>query len=194
MYRSGRCLRVAATLCALVLAAGTLPLRATVLRYLPFEEQVDSSRVIVVGTVVGRAAKWNGSHTLISTEVVVRVEQALKGSPGATLTVSVPGGVLDGIGQAVDGAPNLLEGRRYVLFLERTDGAAYRVTGFSQGSYAVTAAADGKSRVAPQLAAQSRVQVLGGSAGAGTAGRGLEEFLSRVRARLDTSAVRSAGQ
>ena len=165
--------------------------RATTVRYVPFEEQVDSAAVIVLAVASESRSYWNASHSVILTDVSFRVEQALKGSPGLSFKVTVPGGVVDRVGQEVYGAPSFKVGGRYVLFLEPIGDGNYRVVGFSQGSYSVAKAANGKSKVAPQLAGAEKVHVIGGRSAASASGQGLEEFLSRIRSRLAGNSARS---
>lgn len=165
--------------------------RATTVRYVPFEEQVDSASVIVVAVASESRSYWNASHSVILTDVSFGIEQALKGSPAASFKVTLPGGVVDRVGQEVDGAPSFKVGGRYVLFLEPIGNGNYRVVGFSQGSYAVAKAADGKQKVASQLAGAEKVHVVGGQSTAAAGGQGLEEFLSRIRSRLGGNSAKS---
>ncbi len=177
---------VALPLAALLALTIAVPVaRATVLRFVPFEEQVDSASVIVVAVAESSRPYWNASHSLIFTDVAFRVEQTVKGEPGASLRVTLPGGVIDRVGQEVDGAPRFDSGARYVLFLEPTGDGGFRVVGFSQGSYTVAKGADGKSKVAPQMAQAGNVHLLGAGSAAASGAQSLEEFLSRIRARLN---------
>ncbi|MCE5272097.1 hypothetical protein LLH00_12545 [bacterium] len=187
-FTIGGAVLLAALLGLTIVAA---PARATVLRYVPFEEQVDSASVIVVAVTETSRSYWNASHSLIFTDVAFRVEQAVKGEPGASLRVTLPGGIVDRVGQEVDGSPQFASGARYVLFLEPTGDGGFRVLGFSQGSYNVAKGQDGKSKVTPQMAQAEHLHLLGGGSAAASGGQSLDEFLSRIRARLTRARIQS---
>src|SRR5512135_1589746 len=58
------------------------------------------SDVVAVGHVSSLLAQWDESHTRIRTQVTIAVAENVKGaSTGATITVLVPGGEVDGIGE-----------------------------------------------------------------------------------------------
>jgi hypothetical protein len=161
-------------------------LRATTLVYLPFEQQVDDAGLIVVAVAATRTSSWDTGRTMIHTDIVFRVEETVKGQASGAVTVRQLGGVVGDVGQAVAGTPVFGIGKRYVLFLEPSGEGTYRVVGFSQGSYAVALDGKGKSTVQPQLAAPGGVRILGGGQTVQAAnGQTLQEFLARVRARLD---------
>lgn len=155
---------------------------AVVLEPLSLEEMVDIADAIVVGHVVSRTSRYDSPprENRIVTDVVVVVEQTLKGEPGSFVVVTVPGGVVDGKGQMVPGGPVLKEGEEVVLFLNRTDGFSRTIVGFSQGLFLVY-------RDNPTGPARVR-QKLGGAyfVGAGLvqeADMELEELRRFVRAR-----------
>ena len=179
---------------ALVLAAlaMTLPAGATVLRFVPFEEQVDSAGVIVVAVMQSQSSRMTSG--LIFTDFQFRVEETVKGNPGTNITVRVPGGEANGVGQSVDGAPKFESAGRYVLFLEPINGSLWRVVGFSQGSYTVSGAEKGKQQVAPQMAGAAHVEVLGATSAQSAGAASLEEFLGRVRGRMEGKKARSVEQ
>ncbi len=64
----------------------------------------------------------------IVTEVTVDVSQTLLGTPASELTLTLPGGRIQGESLTVSGVPELLVGHDLLLFLE--DG---RPVGFTQG-------------------------------------------------------------
>ncbi len=181
-------LRLPAALCALIalLAAPSAP--AATLVYLPFEEQVDRAEVVAVGRVAGKESRWDDNRTVILTRVRFTVEEAVKGEPGAELAISVLGGTVGEISQSVQGVPEFVDGRRYVLFLERLpQGGEFRVLGLSQGSYPVATDRQGSSRVGPSLAAAGDTQFIGGKPTEQSGGQTLPEFLARIRGRLQQS-------
>ncbi len=165
-----------------------LPAAATIVRYLPLEEQAHTAAVVVVAVAGEQNCAWGSNSALIYTDTRFRVEQWVKGRGAAeTLVARQLGGVIGDMGQSVAGTPVFRTGGRYVLFLaERGDGR-YRVVGFSQGAYPVVRSVGGKQKVMPSLASAGGVELVGG-VGKGGNGDGkklpLGEFLSRIRSIL----------
>ena len=88
------------------------------------EELTDGADSIVVGTVVSTSSHWNAERTGIYTEVVISVEDSLKGPAGKnTITVIVEGGTVGDITQWVSDTPVFEAGERIVLFLEELNTA-----------------------------------------------------------------------
>src|SRR5687767_3412993 len=111
-----------ARLAALFVACFAVPAAAAVVLNLSDEELVARSDAVVHGTVLETRAERSADGAQIFTRVVVRVDEALKGKPGGTVTLTVPGGELDGIGQAVPGAPKFQVGEEVVLALHKRKG------------------------------------------------------------------------
>jgi hypothetical protein len=70
-----------------------------VLRYHPnatvypnVEELAKRSDIIIVGTTLGHRSKLTPDGNFINQEVLVRVQEVLKGEPGRSLVITVPGG------------------------------------------------------------------------------------------------------
>src|SRR5207248_4291551 len=97
-------------------------------------------------------SRWTADRQAIFTEVTVRVARVYKGAvkPGETVTVRREGGVVDGIGMRVFGAPSFTVGEEVLVFVETRGGAPYTV-GMTQGKLHVTTAADGRKLVASDL-------------------------------------------
>lgn len=134
---------------AVVLAAGlSVPASATTLFRRSLDELVATNRTIVVGEVVDARSYWNKDHTFILTDVRIAADDVLKGAlPGREVTVTLLGGKVGGLTTLIVGGPELVPGRSYVLFLDRSNlpGAANALTvrDFSQGVFDVRVAADG---------------------------------------------------
>jgi hypothetical protein len=87
------------------------------------EELADGADAIVVGTVISTSSRWDADHISIYTEVVVSVEERLKGSVGGdTVTVVVPGGAVGETAQWVSDTPVFEMGENAVLFLKELPG------------------------------------------------------------------------
>lgn len=107
-----------------------------------FEQIVSESAKIVHGRVLdSRAEEVDG---IIWTHYRVQVIDPVKGATENVLTVSEPGGVLNGIGMKVEGAVEFRSGEEDVLFLYRTPIGFWRTTGWSQGKFEVIDTAGGR--------------------------------------------------
>jgi hypothetical protein len=103
---------------------------------LSLEGLVDRSPLIVEGSVTNSWTAWDSHHRYIWTHHEVRVIHAMRGS-GATVTVSEPGGSLDGVNQAFSGSTSYFPNEHVVLFLFRTPIGYWRTTGGGLGKFTV---------------------------------------------------------
>jgi hypothetical protein len=130
---------------------------ATVLVPADFNELVSGSQLIVQGRVVDVRSQMVGDRRTIETVVTVSVAQAIKGDPGATVSVRVPGGVVGRYRRTMIGAPSFRPGEDVVLFLSGRPPAIPMPFGLSQGVYRVSRGADGRALVAPPPMVEGRV-------------------------------------
>lgn len=110
--------------------------------------------VIAIGNVVDTRSMWV-DRSLV-TLVDVAVGESLKGAPGETVTVVVPGGVDTNrrvpIAMTYPGAPRLTPGENVFLFLNANgEVGGYDITGFSQGKFSIVEGEDGQPLVARDL-------------------------------------------
>jgi hypothetical protein len=101
------------------------------------EDLARSSELVVHGRVVGTTARWTEDGGRIFSFVEVEVLDAWRGTAGRRITVAVPGGQVDGVGQRVSGAPDFQQGEEIVVFLRRAEAGAHRVNGLAQGKFRV---------------------------------------------------------
>lgn len=121
---------------------------------------IQKSTMIVRGTVQpGTSAALRGA--LIYTHYQLSVTAAYKGTPGATIDVAVPGGTLNGLQQPVAGAPALVPGQDYVLFLWTSKSGLTQIIGLSQGLMTVTENAQGQLVVSRGAATSPMVDSTG---------------------------------
>ncbi|MFL5260934.1 MAG: hypothetical protein ACJ79E_10775 [Anaeromyxobacteraceae bacterium] len=128
-----------AFLCLLVLAAA--PARAMLAVPATVEDLARSSDAVVRGKVQSVSARWAEDQRRIFTYVEVAPTSVWRGAAPARVTVMVPGGIVGGIGQRVDGAPGFSKGEEVVVFLSGAEAGAFRVTGLAQGKFSVDGAA-----------------------------------------------------
>jgi hypothetical protein len=156
-------------------------LSATIVPRMAFEQIVSDSTKIVHGRVIdSRAEEVDG---IIWTHYRVQVLDSVKGTNGDILTVTEPGGELNGVGMIVQGASKFETGEEDVLFLYQTPLGFWRTTGWSQGKFDVVNSAGSKV----VRAAKNGVELLpNGRAAAGQSvesfnGQALTDFLDAVR-------------
>ncbi len=113
-------------------------------------QMVHESAHIVVAVVEGSKARWNPQHTLIFTDYALRIEDRLKGNAPEKITVSLPGGSLDGETHMTSLDTPLERGTRYLLFLGDLEHPTLEpITGAWQGIFKESVSADGKRYVIP---------------------------------------------
>jgi hypothetical protein len=119
--------------------------------------------VIAIASVIESRVVWEGR--ILITEVTVKVEEVLKGAPGDTIVVSLPGGIDANrripIAMTYPGAPSLKKGERTFLFLNRDeDTSRLMVAGFSQGKFAINREPGGEEVVERNL---SEIRLVNGA-------------------------------
>lgn len=136
--------------------ADLMPVADTTLALaLSVADMTDQADVIAIGNCVDTRSMWVDNSLV--TLVTVAVGEALKGIPGDTLTVVVPGGIDTNrkipIAMTYPGAPRLTPGETVFLFLNADSevGGGYNVTGFSQGKFSIVEGADGQPMVTRDL-------------------------------------------
>jgi hypothetical protein len=126
---------------ALCLAVWLAPAWGATLELLSLNELISKSTTIVQVQVTGSSASYTGS--VIYTHYKVSVLAQWKGATESTIDVMVPGGTAKGFRQTYAGAPRLVTGRQYVLFLWTSSKGAVYTMGFTQGVFAVQTDASG---------------------------------------------------
>src|SRR5262245_36200055 len=112
--------RFCSILIAVVVLATASGLHATTVVPPTFDQLVRDAEFVFEGKVTSTKSQWEGegSERNIFTYVTFDVEDALKGSLGATFTMKMLGGTVGGESAAVADGPKFKEGDRDVLFVE----------------------------------------------------------------------------
>jgi hypothetical protein len=95
------------------------------------------SDTVVRGQVRKMTSVLSDDGRRIFTLVDVDVTSTWRGDRVASAQLIIPGGVVGGIGQRVDGAPAFGGGEEVVVFLNRAEAGGYRVAGLAQGKFSV---------------------------------------------------------
>ena len=104
-----------------------------------FDSLVNQAELIFEGTVTDVKAQWvgEGSQRHIVSYVTFKVEDALKGSPGATYTIRMLGGTVGDQTLEVTDAPKFKTGDRDILFVEHNGTQFIPLVGIMHGRFAV---------------------------------------------------------
>lgn len=130
------------------------------------EQMAKESDAVVVGKVSGLASEWNDTRTRIQTRVVISVDQSIKGDASAkALTVIVPGGEVDGVGEVYSHSPRFQRDESVVVFAKKNTSGSFLVSNGNQGKYTIV-----KDEVS------SKLSVAGG--------RTIEEFTASIKTAL----------
>jgi hypothetical protein len=160
--------------------------RATTVIPPSFDELVARAEVIFQGTVTDVQSQWTGEggQRHIVTYVTLNVEDALKGSPGATYTMRMLGGTVDGTTMEVTDTPKFKVGDRDILFVENNGTQFIPLVGIMHGRFRVEKAADTDKEV---------VVTNSGAAVTDVAQLGKEDFLKDNHATTAAPQARATG-
>lgn len=169
---------------------------STVARHVPFDQKVDEAEAIILGRVVGTRSAFDPTGRWILTTATIQVDKSMKGAPGGTIEVTVPGGEVNGIRQETVGTPSFRQGQERVLFV-RQDRVGPTVLYLDQGSYEVRKDSSGRRTIVPGSTDLVLLDDQTGKIAAAEETRTLESFEREVtlagermqRQRLNTAAV-----
>lgn len=120
------------------------PVGATTVLRMEVAELSKEADVVVRGKVASMQSRWTEDKRRIVTEITIEVAEALKGTPGKTVTIVQPGGVVGDIGQKAHGMPEFEKDSEVVVFLEQRGDKVFSVVGLAQGLFKVDRSTDGK--------------------------------------------------
>lgn len=124
-----------AVLCALC-ALSAPKTRATTLSKMDLPALARAAEIVVDARFVD--AQVRQERGAIWTFAQFQVIDTLAGAAsGDRITVRLPGGQIGHLRESVDGVPHFAMRERVVLFLERTSGGDYGITGWTQGTFRV---------------------------------------------------------
>jgi hypothetical protein len=153
------------------------------------EEAVNQADWIVSGDVVRTWCDWDSAHRFIWTHTEVAVREKWKGTPGSTVTISEPGGVMDGKRMTIVGMVAYAPGEHVVVFLQRTPVGLIRTVGLTQGKLLV----DTRGLVHPSAAGAELVSARGLQLQGTPIGELEGRSVGDVRARISSLAATGNG-
>lgn len=132
---------------ALFLAVASSTARATEVAQRSLRQLTADAPTIVHGTVVSSSSHWTKNHSLIVTDVRLRVDDVLKGQAGPEVVFTQPGGTVGALRVEADGAAGFRDGEEAVLFLASSPRGVVHVVGLMEGRFDVVTDAHGRKTV-----------------------------------------------
>ena len=111
---------------------------ATTVAQMSIHDMVSMAPSIVVGKVESSSSRWNEDHSLIVTDVHIRVTDVIKGQHAGDIVITQPGGKVGKLRVDVDGAVAYQNGQETVLFLAPDSKGHQQVLGVFRGRFDVT--------------------------------------------------------
>jgi hypothetical protein len=104
-----------------------------------FDQLVSRAQVIFEGEVTGLQSQWigEGAEHRIVTFVTFKVDDTLKGNAGATYTMRMLGGTVDGETMEVTDAPKFKVGDHDLLFVENNGSQFVPLVGILHGRFRI---------------------------------------------------------
>src|SRR6184192_2856214 len=114
-----------------------------------FDDLVGRAEIIFQGTVTDVRSEWTGegAQRHIMSYVTVKVEEAIKGNPGASVTLRMLGGTVGAETMEVADAPKFKAGDRDVLFVENNGTQFIPLVGIMHGRFRVQRDGNGRDTV-----------------------------------------------
>ena len=178
--------------CLLLLLGLSPDAGATTLLRTELPELTQGSDVVVQGRVRHMESRWSADGRRILTDVHLEVTDALKGTPGAIVTLTQPGGRVGDIAQRVDGLASFTPGEEVVVFLQQGGAERFVLRGMAQGKYSVKREGAGREPLAvPEAVGEALL--IDGKTGQSTSVRSQTLTLAQLKQRV-RSALQSPRQ
>src|SRR5689334_22851726 len=153
-----------------------------------FDELVSRAQMIFQGSVTDVRSEWTGegAQRHILSYVTLKVEDAIKGNPGSTVTLRMLGGTVGGETMEVTDAPKFKVGDRDILFVENNGTQFVPLVGIMHGRFRLKQDAAGQDAVFTNEGSPlSDVSKLGKNEEVVSAGRAMskQEFRQAIQAK-----------
>ena len=110
------------------------------------------AEVVAVGKVTAATAQWDQTKSRIVTRVTMAVGEYLKGGAGSVITVTAPGGEVDGVGEWYSHSARFVKDEDVVVFAGRDAKGDLRIRGGAEGKISITRDdLTGKPRISDQI-------------------------------------------
>lgn len=110
------------------------------------------AEVVAVGKVTGLKAEWDQNKSRIVTRVTMAVGEYLKGGAGSVMTITSPGGEVDGVGEWYSHTARFTKDEDVVVFAEKDAKGNFRVSGGQEGKISIKKdQASGQPRISERV-------------------------------------------
>ncbi len=142
-----------AVLISWVILSGLVPgLLLGQVRDVPTDALTKKADVVAVGRVTGLTAEWDQNKRRIVTHVTMNVGEYLKGGAGSVMTITSPGGEVDGVGEWYSHTARFNKDEDVVVFAEKDKSGNFRVSGGQEGKISIKKdQASGQPRVSERV-------------------------------------------
>ncbi len=115
-----------------------------------FDSLVSRAEIIFQGSVTNVHSQWvgEGGQRHIVTYVTFKVDESLKGAPGASYTIRMLGGTVDGQTMEVSDGPKFKAGDHDILFVEHNGTQFIPLVGIMYGRYKIETTGSGSEIIA----------------------------------------------
>jgi hypothetical protein len=153
-----------------------------------FDDLVSRAEMIIQGSVTDVRSEWTGegAQRHIMSYVTVKVEDVIKGNPGATVTLQMLGGTVGAETMQVSDAPKFKVGDRDILFVENNGTQFIPLVGIMHGRFRVKKDDTGRDAVFTNEGSPvSDVNQLGKDEAAASASRSIsaQEFKQAIHTK-----------
>jgi len=167
---------------ALSLLALALPARASTFLAVSQEEMVKQAHAVVTGRVIEVNSYWNAKGTVILTEAVIEIDDAILGDVPAHVRVRTFGGQVGDLKIAALGHPTFEGGEKLLLFLEPRQDGFHKVLAYQQGQFRIRTGPGGREIAVPAWDEESaRVVKADGTPARAPRAVALEDLKLRIR-------------
>ena len=180
-------LRSIATSIAVLAMLATASIHATTVVALSNRALTENASVIATGRCVELHTAWEGR--VLVTVATIAVADVLKGEPGETITIALPGGADANrkfpVAMTYAGAPQIAINEEVFVFLTPLEGVASGLTvaGFSQGKFSIVNDERGEKVVSRNLSGVTLQSPAGARRGVATR-VALDDFKDEIRSYL----------
>jgi len=157
---------------------------ATTLQQLSLDDMILQSTGIVRAQVIGSSAALRGQNIYTYYRLQILETAKAAGSPAGEIDVAVPGGTLNGTRDMVPGAPTLVTGSQYVVFLWTSRSGLTQIIGLSQGLFVAINEAAGKIRLARPAATDLMLDKNGKAVAGQSLGLEWSDLRTRIQRQL----------
>lgn len=101
------------------------------------EDLARRADAIVIAKVTGLTSAWNSDRSRIYTTVTLAIDEQLKGEGTGTMSISTPGGEVDGVGEVYSHVPRFKLNEQVVVFAQRDTQGRFQLVGGIEGKMSV---------------------------------------------------------